>query len=383
MKHFYRLLGRMLLGGASAAFCTAMLWASVQLAPGGWLTAAAVFVTEPAGARDILHSSAAKPAAAESALPSITDTVPEPSPSPASQPETNAGDDGNKENTSAPESTPAPETTATPERPDNAGDIAAQTYRQGSGDGYITLAAGSIKNSTDNDDSVLAEAAEAGLPFSIELNSDEPQVLILHTHATECYQPWDDLWYDPDFAARSLDTSMNMCAVGSRMADILNEAGINTLHDETLHDSPSYTESYGRSAQTARDYLEQYPSIKVILDVHRDAIEQDGTRIKPLTQIDGEDTAQVMIIAGCNNGSTVILPDWEKNLAFAAAWETEMETLYPGLTRPVLCGYRFYNQDITTGSLLIEIGGHANTLDEAVRAGEYAAKALASLFGAS
>lgn len=383
LKHFYRLLGRMLLGGASAAFCVTMLWASVQLAPGGWLTAAAVFVTEPAGVRDILHSSAAKPAAAESALPSITDTVPEPSPSPTPQPETDAGDDGNGESTSAPESTPAPETTAAPERPDDAGDIAAQTYRQGGGDGYITLAAGSIKNSTDNDDAVLAEAAEAGLPFSIELNSDEPQVLILHTHATECYQPWDDLWYDPDFAARSLDTSMNMCAVGARMTDILNEAGINTLHDETLHDSPSYTESYGRSAQTARDYLEQYPSIKVILDVHRDAIEQDGTRIKPLTQIAGEDTAQVMIIAGCNNGSTVLLPDWEKNLAFAAAWETEMETLYPGLTRPVLCGYRFYNQDVTTGSLLIEIGGHANTLEEAVRAGEYAAKALASLFGAA
>lgn len=383
LKHFYRLLGRMLLGGASAAFCAAMLWASVQLAPGGWLTAAAVFVTEPAGARDILHSSAAKPAAAESALPSITDTVPEPSPSPTPQPETDAGDDGNGESISAPESTPIPETTAAPERPDEAGDIAAQTYRQGSGDGYITLAAGSIKNSTDNDDAVLAEAAEAGLPFSIELNSDEPQVLILHTHATECYQPWDDLWYDPDFAARSLDTSMNMCAVGARMANILNEAGINTLRDETLHDSPSYTESYGRSAQTARNYLEQYPSIKVILDVHRDAIEQGGTRIKPLTQIDGEDTAQVMIIAGCNNGSTVVLPDWEKNLAFAAAWETEMETLYPGLTRPVLCGYRFYNQDVTTGSLLIEIGGHANTLEEAVRAGEYAAKALASLFGAA
>lgn len=230
---------------------------------------------------------------------------------------------------------------------------------------------------------MLADAAGAGLPFSIALNSDEPQVLILHTHATECYQPWDDLWYDPDFAARSLDTSVNMCAVGAVMTDVLNEAGINTLHDETLHDSPSYTESYGRSAETARSYLEQYPSIKVILDVHRDAIERDGTRIKPLTQIDGEDTAQVMIIAGCNNGSTVVLPDWEKNLGFAAAWEAEMETLYPGLTRPVLCGYRFYNQDVTTGSLLIEIGGHANTLDEALRAGEYAARALASLFGAA
>lgn len=164
------------------------------------------------------------------------------------------------------------------------------------------------------------------------------------------------------------------------MTEVLNEAGINTLHDQTLHDSPSYTESYARSAQTARAYLEQYPSIKVILDVHRDAIESGDTRIKPLCTIDGQDTAQVMIIAGCNNGSTVRLPNWRMNLQFAAAWESEMEELYPGLTRPVMCAYRFYNQDITTGSLLIEIGGHANTVEEALRAGEYAARALAALF---
>ena len=206
-------------------------------------------------------------------------------------------------------------------------------------------------------------------------------MLILHTHATECYQPWAEPWYDPGFAARTTDTAANMCAVGARMAQVLNDAGIATLHDTTLHDSPSYTESYARSAATARAYLEQYPSIKVILDVHRDAIESDGARIKPLTQIDGQDVAQVMIIAGCGNGGSVPLPRWQQNLAFAAAWEAEMETRYPGLTRPVLCGYRFYNQDLTTGSLLIEVGGHANTLDEAVRAGEYAARALAALLG--
>ena len=230
---------------------------------------------------------------------------------------------------------------------------------------------------------MLAAAAAGPLPFEIELDSAEPQVLILHTHATETYQLWDDLVFDPGFAARTQDKTANMCAVGARMAEVLNAAGINTLHDETLHDSPSYTESYGRSAQTARAYLEQYPSIKVILDVHRDAIEADGMRIKPVADINGEPTAQVMLIAGCDNGTTVNLPRWEQNLAFAAAWEQAMESAYPGLTRPVLCGYRFYNQDITTGSLLIEVGGHANTLAEAVRAGEYAARALAGVLGAS
>lgn len=363
-----------------------MLAAALHLAPGGWLTAAAVFVAEPVHAADILQSLHSAATGETAVRPSIADAAASlPSPAPSALPVSGgmADDEEDRESSPSPAPAPTPSPTPPPERPDDAGDIASQTYRQGSGTGYITLEAGSIKNSTSNDDSVLAEAAGAGLPFSIELNSDEPQVLILHTHATECYQPWDDLWYDPDFAARSLDTSVNMCAVGAVMTDVLNDAGINTLHDETLHDSPSYTESYGRSAQTARAYLEQYPSIQVILDVHRDAIEQDGTRIKPLTQIDGEDTAQVMIIAGCNNGSTVVLPDWKKNLGFAAAWEAEMETLYPGLTRPVLCGYRFYNQDVSTGSLLIEIGGHANTLEEALRAGEYAARALASLFGAA
>lgn len=208
-------------------------------------------------------------------------------------------------------------------------------------------------------------------------------MLILHTHATETYQTWDTPVYDPDFTARTKDTTLNMCAVGEAMTKVLNDAGITTLHDTTLHDSPSYTESYARSAQTARRYLEEYPSIKVVLDVHRDAMESGDARVRPLTMLDGQPTAQVMIIAGCNNGGTVQLPNWRLNLCFAAKWEERMEMLYPGLTRPVLCGYRFYNQDVSPGALLIEIGGHANTVQQAVRAGQYAAKALAALFDGS
>ena len=373
VKLFYRLVAGAAAAVLTAAFGLTCLLAASQLPPGGWLDAAAVLLVQP-GALPLLAEKTSRPDAAP--LPSITTAGEAPtataSPTPLPTPTASPGQ---------PDPTPAPAVSPVPEKPADAGLVTVQTFPQGSGTGYVTLPAGSIKNSTQNADDVLAEAADDGLPFSVEVDSDQPQVLILHTHATECYQPWEDLWYDPDFSARDLDTSVNMCAVGARMAEILNQAGICTLHDETLHDSPSYTESYSRSAQTARAYLEQYPSIKVILDVHRDAIESNGTRIKPLTTIDGQDTAQVMIIAGCDNGSTVSLPNWKQNLAFAAAWETEMETRYPGLTRPVLCGYRFYNQDITTGSLLIEIGGHANTLEEAVRGGEYAARALAALLG--
>lgn len=286
----------------------------------------------------------------------------------------------------APAATPEPAATPLPSAaPDieNPGSIRAEQFGQGSGDGYITLNAGSIRNYTSCSDADLRSAVSTpSLPFDVEVDSDEPQVLILHTHATETYQTWPDLIYDPDFTARTQNTALNMCAVGEKMAQVLNEAGINTLHDTTLHDSPSYTESYDRSYATTQAYLEKYPSIKVVLDVHRDAIEDsDGTRVKPLCTINGEDTAQVMIIAGCDNGSSIQLPNWRLNLRFAAAWEEAMESRTPGLTRPVMCAYRYYNQDLTTGSLLIEIGGHANTVTEAIRAGQYAAEALAVLLG--
>lgn len=288
--------------------------------------------------------------------------------------------------TPTPAATPEPAATPLPSAaPDieNPGSIRAEQFGHGSGDGYITLNAGSIRNYTSCSDADLRSAVSTpSLPFDVEVDSDEPQVLILHTHATETYQTWPDLIYDPDFTARTQNTALNMCAVGEKMTQVLNKAGINTLHDTTLHDSPSYTESYDRSYATTQAYLEKYPSIKVVLDVHRDAIEDsDGTRVKPLCTINGEDTAQVMIIAGCDNGSSIQLPNWRLNLRFAAAWEEAMESRTPGLTRPVMCAYRYYNQDLTTGSLLIEIGGHANTVTEAIRAGQYAAEALAVLLG--
>ena len=120
----------------------------------------------------------------------------------------------------------------------------------------------------------------------------------------------------------------------------------------------------------------------MVLDVHRDAIENDaGARMAPVVEINGRKAAQVMLICGCDNGSTVSLPNWRQNLRFAAAWESAMEGMYPGFTRPVLFSYRFYNQDLTTGSLLIEIGTHGNNLNEALYAGQLAANALVSLFG--
>ena len=262
-------------------------------------------------------------------------------------------------------------------RPEGAGAILEKNYPQGSGEKYIPCGSGSIKNNTRQTAADLAVEIENPLPFAIEKDSPDPQVLVMHTHATEDYRLSAGLWFAPGDGARSTDCSVNMCAVGRVVADTLNAAGINTLHDETLNDYPSYTGSYANSRAVVQQYLARYPSIKVVLDVHRDAIEtESGSRYAPVCTVDGRQAAQVMIICGCDNGTTVQLPGWRQNLRFAAAWERSMEGMYPGFTRPVLFSYRFYNQDLTPGSLLIEIGGHGNNLNEALYAGQLAANGL-------
>lgn len=261
--------------------------------------------------------------------------------------------------------------------PEGAGVVQETTYAQGSGGVYIPCGAGTIRNNTSVSAAQIQEDAAAGLPFAIQPGSSEPQVLILHTHATETYRTHAGLWYAPGDTSRSTDNATNMCAVGEVMARELNAAGIVTLHDTTLNDYPSYTGSYDNSRAVAQQYLAQYPSIQVIIDVHRDAIESDGVRMAPVCQVNGRQAAQVMLIAGCDNGTTVQLPNYRQNLRFAAAWEAAMEADYPGLTRPVLFSYRYYNQDLSPGALLIEVGGHGNSLDEALYAGQLAARSLA------
>lgn len=248
----------------------------------------------------------------------------------------------------------------------------------GAGERYIPLAAGSIRNLTAYPAQQVREIiAQDGLPFAVEPDSAEPQVLIMHTHATECYAEADG-WVSPQNNGRTTDPAANMVAVGAELAAVLNAAGICTVQDMTLHDHPSYNGSYGRSRTTVEKWLAAYPSIRIVLDVHRDAIETDGVRIKPTAVIGGQKAAQLMIISGADDG-TMGMPEFRQNLRFAAALQAAVESTYDGLTRPVLFDYRNYNQQLTTGSLLLEIGGHGNTLEEAKYTARLVGQALAQL----
>lgn len=217
------------------------------------------------------------------------------------------------------------------------------------------------------------------LPFEIT-DTAEPQVLIVHTHACECYVTEDLGYYDEDYYPRTTDNRYNVTRVGEAIAKQLNNAGICTIHDSTQHDT-SYNGSYDRSEQTIYKYLEKYPSIKIVLDIHRDSLGYGGEdgKIKTTFTVAERKAAQIMIMSGYDSDGSMGFPHWEENLKLALKIQSKAETMYPGMTRPLDFGEFVYNMHVNTGSLLIEVGTDVNTLDEAVYTGELLGNVLANV----
>lgn len=215
----------------------------------------------------------------------------------------------------------------------------------------------------------------------LSVSKDKPSVLIYHTHTTESYQMLDRSFYAQGYTARSKDKSQNMVRVGDEIVKELEKSGYSCIHDTEIHDL-KYTGAYDHSRKSVIAYLKKYPSIQITLDIHRDAIEQsNGTKIKPTAVINGHKAAQIMIISGCQEDGNPVkdFPDWRYNLIFAVGLQNKLETLYPGLTRPIFFSPRRYNMNLTRNSLLIEVGSDSNTLQEAALSGKMIGRALAEL----
>ena len=156
-----------------------------------------------------------------------------------------------------------------------------------------------------------------------------------------------------------------MVRVGEEMAAVFSEMGLKVLHDKTLYDYPQYNGAYTRSKEAVAGYLKEYPTIRVVLDVHRDAlIAGDGTVYKTMTTVNGAKTAQVMLVVGTGEEH----PGWAENLTLACKVQKSLDTLYPTLARPMALRTSHYNQQLCPGSLLVEVGSHGNTLQEALAA---------------
>ncbi len=201
--------------------------------------------------------------------------------------------------------------------------------------------------------------------------SREPQILIVHTHATEAY------CQSPD--ARSTDTNENVVHIGSILAKTLQENGINALHDETLIDAMGYYDAYAHAAEVIEGYLSEYPSIRMVIDVHRDSVaDSSGAQIALRTQIEGQPAAQLMLVMGTDRGGHYH-PNWEENLAFALKLQSVCEGKSPGIFRDLTLRAQRYNQHLTPHSILLEVGTAGNTLQEAETSIRFFAKSLAEL----
>ncbi len=236
-----------------------------------------------------------------------------------------------------------------------------------------------VKNLTDLSEKEVLDIMSSDISFNIEKNSSQPQILIMHTHGTESFQPEGQMSFDPNYTCRLTDNNQNIVSAGEVLANTLNSLGYNTLHDTSLHDFPSYNDSYDRSAVVVKEYLEKYPSIKIVLDIHRDAIETNGSRVSAVTTINGIEYAQTMIISGADNGY-LNMPNYKENLKFASLLQDSLESNYPSISRPILFDYRHYNQDLSVGSLLIEIGSHGNTLSQVKQTAKAIGISLAKSF---
>lgn len=232
-----------------------------------------------------------------------------------------------------------------------------------------------IKNNTGVDINIKSELSY-GVKIKLE-NTESPEVLIVHTHATESYMSGERDYYTDADIFNTTDATKNVIKIGDIVKNILEQNGISVSHDTTLHDGPAYSGSYSRAEQTIKNALKKYPSIKIVLDIHRDSVTQNSTdRVRPIININGRDAAQVMLVMGSNTGSVSDFDNWKENLRLALLYQQKMEQMYPGLARAMLLASKKYNQHLTTGSMLLEVGTDANTFEQAEYAATLAANAL-------
>ena len=214
-------------------------------------------------------------------------------------------------------------------------------------------------------------------PLGWDLTEGDPTVLILHTHTTESYTKNGES-YTETSPFRTLDEHYNMLSVGDRVAELLEEAGIRVIHDRQLHDYPSYNGSYTHARGSTSRYLEENPGILLILDLHRDASGDLNNQFRPVVRSESGDTARLMLVMG-SDAAGQNHPNWEENLALGLKLQVQLEAILPGVTRPLCLRAQRFNQDLSPGALLIEVGAAGNTHQEAIRAAEVLAKAIITL----
>ena len=233
------------------------------------------------------------------------------------------------------------------------------------GGGYLTDGTVSVNNGSPYtvDIPALLERTPGQAP-----SSEGPQILIIHTHASESFLPDERDFYIPTDIERTEDTRYNIVRVGDEITERLEALGLTVLHDRNINDYPTYSGSYNRTLNAIERYIKEHPSIQVVLDVHRDSITaKDGAMFKTVCESSYGKTAQMMFVVG-TNGTGLPHDGWRDNLAFAAQMQRRVLEACPTAMRPIHLRKERFNQHATPGSLILEVGTAANSLTEALRA---------------
>lgn len=252
--------------------------------------------------------------------------------------------------------------------------VPAKTLVPTSEKGYILTGDVYIDNRSDKvfDASIFDGSFDACLT-----GGSDPEVLIVHTHGSEAYTMPEGSEYVPSGDCRTTDENFSVVRVGEEIAYTLRSAGITVLHATALHDYPEYSGAYDRSLRTVEEYLERYPSISLVLDVHRDAVSDgEGNMYKVVSGVAGMNAAQMSFVIGTDGGG-LTHPDWQENLKLAAAIQQNLCDTCETLMRPITVRNSRYNQHTTTGSLLVEMGAAGNSLEEALLSARLLGRAIA------
>lgn len=220
-------------------------------------------------------------------------------------------------------------------------------------------------------------------PSVLDFQQEGPTVLIVHTHTSEAYTQEAGWEYDENETARTQDTAFSVVRVGETLAEVLEAHGIAVIHDTSFNDYPSYNGAYNRTLSKIEAWCAQYPSIQMVIDVHRDAAsDAEGNPVSHSASIQGTDSAQVMLVLGTNEGG-LTHDNWRSNLSWALKYQALLNRMYPGLCRNLDLRTERFNQHMTPGSILVEVGSSGNTLKQAIASAEYLGEGLAALIAGS
>lgn len=208
--------------------------------------------------------------------------------------------------------------------------------------------------------------------LSVAKTTDGPQILIYHTHSQEAY-----------IDSTPGDVSQTIVGVGDYLSSILtNQYGYSVLHDTGTYDMENgkldRSQAYNRALPALTEILAQYPTIQVVIDLHRDGV---ADNVHLVTDVNGKPTARIMLFNGICRDTQGDLPDLvnpyrEDNLAFSLQLGLYMKNAYPNVLRMVYFKKSRYNQHLASRSILVEVGAQTNTVAEGMNAMEVLAEIL-------